>query len=173
MAADLRRRPGCARGRARIGLAAEPGRGACCVFLACSRNGYVCNPSLHQNYTVAEIVLLLERIQCEALFGQTGYGADANRAGVAEQIGAVGSLRRSYWLDARRAAGERSGDFPAADGKKPDCAPDANPDKIVYLAFTSGTTGLPKARHALATTRCWPTAARWSRTGATTPTPSC
>src|SRR6218665_4084397 len=24
------------------------------VFLACSRNGYVCNPSLHQNYTVAE-----------------------------------------------------------------------------------------------------------------------
>ena len=26
------------------------------VFLACSRNGYVCNPSLHQNYTVGEIV---------------------------------------------------------------------------------------------------------------------
>src|SRR5262245_35414659 len=25
------------------------------VFLACSRMGYVCNPSLHQNYTVAEI----------------------------------------------------------------------------------------------------------------------
>ena len=23
------------------------------VLLACSRNGYVCNPSLHQNYTVA------------------------------------------------------------------------------------------------------------------------
>ena len=26
---------------------------AVAVFLACSRNGYVCNPSLHQNYTVA------------------------------------------------------------------------------------------------------------------------
>src|SRR4051794_10940401 len=32
------------------------------VLLACSRNGYVCNPSLHQNYTVAEIVALLARI---------------------------------------------------------------------------------------------------------------
>src|SRR5690606_12090404 len=29
------------------------------VFLACSRNGYVCCPSLHQNYTVAEITKLL------------------------------------------------------------------------------------------------------------------
>ena len=28
---------------------------AAVVLLACSRNGYVCNPSLHQNYTVAEI----------------------------------------------------------------------------------------------------------------------
>src|SRR5262245_64119263 len=33
------------------------------VFLACARNGYVCNPSLHQNYTVAEIVQLLDRVQ--------------------------------------------------------------------------------------------------------------
>ncbi|HTN66426.1 MAG TPA: class I adenylate-forming enzyme family protein [Burkholderiaceae bacterium] len=115
------------------------------VFLACSRNGYICNPSLHQNYTVAEIVLLLERIQCEAFFGQRGYGADANRDGVAEQIGAVGSLRRSYWLDAGRTAGECPAGFPAADGKRPDCAPDTNPDKVVYLAFTSGTTGMPKA----------------------------
>ena len=29
---------------------------AVAVLLACSRQGYVCNPSLHQNYTVAEIV---------------------------------------------------------------------------------------------------------------------
>ena len=32
------------------------------VFLACSRNGYVCNASLHQNYTVAEIRALLARM---------------------------------------------------------------------------------------------------------------
>src|ERR1700733_15397268 len=29
---------------------------AVAILLACSRNGYVCNPSLHHNYTVAEIV---------------------------------------------------------------------------------------------------------------------
>ncbi|HUP95240.1 MAG TPA: AMP-binding protein, partial [Burkholderiales bacterium] len=31
---------------------------AAVVFLACSRNGYVCNPSLHQNYTVRDVVQL-------------------------------------------------------------------------------------------------------------------
>ena len=40
---------------------------AAVVFLACSRNGYVCNPSLHQNYTVGEIVTLMERIQTAAV----------------------------------------------------------------------------------------------------------
>jgi acyl-CoA synthetase len=115
------------------------------VFLACSRNGYICNPSLHQNYTVAEIVSLLDRIQCEAFVGQKGYGADADRNDAAQQIGAIGSLRRSYWLDLTRAPAGSPGDFPAPGGKRPACAPDANPDKIVYLAFTSGTTGVPKA----------------------------
>src|SRR6185436_7100512 len=50
------------------------------VFLACSRNGYVCNPSLHQNYTAAEVVQLLERIQSAALFVQPGHGSDAARS---------------------------------------------------------------------------------------------
>lgn len=111
------------------------------IFLACSRNGYICNPSLHQNYTVAEIVRLLERIDCEAFFGQKGYGADARRDGVADELEAVKSLRRTYWLEASR-DGEG---FPHADGARPDSAPDCNPDKVIYLAFTSGTTGQPKA----------------------------
>jgi acyl-CoA synthetase len=115
------------------------------VFLACSRNGYICNPSLHQNYTAADIALLLDRIGCEAFFGQKGYGADGHRSGTLEQIGAVGTLRRSYWLDAKRLPGQNPNGFPVCDGRKPDCAPDTNPDKIVYLAFTSGTTGEPKA----------------------------
>src|SRR5581483_7905464 len=52
------------------------------VFLACARQGYVCNPSLHQNYTVAEIVTLLGRTRAAALFAQPGYGADAKTADI-------------------------------------------------------------------------------------------
>jgi acyl-CoA synthetase len=116
------------------------------VFLACSRNGYVCNPSLHQNYTVAEIAQLLDRIQCEAFFGQKGYGADADRPGVADQIAAIGTLRKICWLAPRHSPAPHAGHaFPARDGKMPASAPDSNPDKVVYLAFTSGTTGTPKA----------------------------
>src|SRR5437667_7105786 len=48
---------------------------AVAVFLACSRQGYVCNPSLHRNYTVAEIVELLARTRATAMFAQPGYGA--------------------------------------------------------------------------------------------------
>ena len=33
------------------------------VFLACSRNGYVCCPSLHRDHTVAEIRELLVRMR--------------------------------------------------------------------------------------------------------------
>src|SRR5262249_47891404 len=43
---------------------------AVAVQLACSRQGYVCNPSLHRNYTVAEIVQLLGRTRAAALFTQ-------------------------------------------------------------------------------------------------------
>ena len=47
------------------------------VTLACSRMGYVCNPSLHQTYTVADVCGLLARIQSRILFAQPGFGADA------------------------------------------------------------------------------------------------
>jgi acyl-CoA synthetase len=108
------------------------------VFLACSRNGYVCNPSLHQNYTVGEIVTLMERIQTAALFTQAGYGADANKVDVFEAAKSLTPLKRVYRLDAN--------EFPAL-GAAPAGAlpePENDPDKIVYLAFTSGTTGMPK-----------------------------
>src|SRR5712675_75378 len=55
---------------------------AVAILLACSRQGYVCNPSLHRNYTVAEIVELLARTRAAALFAQPGYGADAGHADI-------------------------------------------------------------------------------------------
>src|SRR5713101_9312971 len=49
------------------------------ALLACSRNGYVCCPSLHRDHTVGEIVALVDRMRAAAVIGQTGYGTDAGR----------------------------------------------------------------------------------------------
>src|SRR6185312_5147157 len=68
------------------------------VFLACSRQGYVCNPSLHQNYTVAEIAELLRRTRAAALFAQPGYGADARTGDIFAAVAELPSLRRVYTL---------------------------------------------------------------------------
>ena len=108
------------------------------VFLACSRNGYVCNPSLHQNYTVGEIVALMERIQTAALFTQASYGADAKKVDVFDAVKGLSGLKRVYRVDTT--------DFPAPGAKSASTQPpvDTDPDKIAYLAFTSGTTGMPK-----------------------------
>jgi len=121
---------------------------AAVVLLACSRNGYVCNPSLHQNYTVADIVQLLGRIQTAVLFAQPGYGADADRVDVFAAAAAQPAMKRVYRLTPPGVESAESGahaKFPAlgsASGALPE--PDLNPDKITYLAFTSGTTGMPK-----------------------------
>src|SRR5437867_1303856 len=47
------------------------------LVLACSRMGYVCNTSLHRDYTCKEIVALLERAGSAAFFAQPSYGADS------------------------------------------------------------------------------------------------
>ncbi|MEX3959776.1 class I adenylate-forming enzyme family protein [Trinickia sp. EG282A] len=118
------------------------------VFLACSRNGYVCCPSLHQNYTVDEICTLLNRIQCRALFGMPGYGADSDRNSIFARADDIPTLKSVFTLpnpvgdDALLPAWARR--FPDRQPPSAVTTPDLNPDKIVYLAFTSGTTGLPK-----------------------------
>ena len=120
---------------------------AAVVFLACSRNGYICNPSLHQNYTVNEITQLLDRIQTAVLFAQAGYGSDADRADVFAAAKALPAMKRVYRMlpAGAQSAQDEYAQFPAL-GSKPGALPepDLNPDKIVYLAFTSGTTGMPK-----------------------------
>jgi acyl-CoA synthetase len=120
------------------------------VLLACSRNGYVCNPSLHQNYTVAEIVGLLSRIECRALFAQPGWGADAATADVFVQAAGLAPMKRVYALpglrslDAQIPPDTHSMPLPAPHPSAALPAPSTHSDQIVYLAFTSGTTGAPK-----------------------------
>lgn len=112
------------------------------VTLACSRNGYVCNPSLHQSYTVTDVIELLKRTTSRALIAQRGAGADARRSDVFAQVSAeVGSLKCVLELDPI-GPGVRFGQAPAAD--RTIDPPVDDPDKVVLLAFTSGTTGNPK-----------------------------
>ena len=105
------------------------------TLLACARNGYVCNLSLHHNYTVAEIVQLLERTRAAALVMQPGYGADAHKADIVAAAKALAHMKAVF--------GAPGTPFPA-QGAVCEVPPVADPDKIVYLAFTSGTTGVPK-----------------------------
>jgi acyl-CoA synthetase len=120
------------------------------ILLACSRNGYVCNPSLHQNYTVAEIATLLARIECRALFAQPGWGADAATADVFSRATELGSVKRVYALPALRTPDTKipavASPMPLPERQPRAALPPASthPDQIVYLAFTSGTTGTPK-----------------------------
>jgi len=114
---------------------------AVAVLLAASRQGCVCNPSLHQNYTVAEIVALLARTRAAGLFAQPGYGADARTADIFSAVADLPSLRRVYTLGDSPTSAAR---FPRTRSPLPLPPADTNPDKITYLAFTSGTTGTPK-----------------------------
>ena len=119
------------------------------LLLACSRNGYVCNPSLHQNYTTGEVLELLSRIECAALVAQCGYGADAARRDIFAEAAALPGMCRVYGLAARAQAAAQSASgghaFPPRRRAQPaSLAPELNPDKVTYLAFTSGTTGTPK-----------------------------
>ncbi len=117
------------------------------TLLACSRNGYVCNPSLHQNYTAGEVLELLGRIESAALVAQPGYGADAARRDIFAEAAALPAMRRVYRLEPREGAAAQAGGHafaPQRLAQPASIAPDLNPDKITYLAFTSGTTGTPK-----------------------------
>ena len=122
------------------------------VFMACSRNGYVCCPSLHQSYTSGEIITLLKRIRCKAFFTTPGYGSDATTHPITELLSEVPTLIRTCLYGATFADASQTIEHQTpehqlvADATPESRLPPAatNPDKIVYLAFTSGTTGLPK-----------------------------
>jgi acyl-CoA synthetase (AMP-forming)/AMP-acid ligase II len=110
------------------------------ILLACSREGFVCCPSLHRDHTVAEVAELLTRMRASALVVQPGYGADADRRDFFAAIDGNTTLRRVFRLD--KAAGGPL--WPGPSAASAEHAADADPDSVVYLAFTSGTTGQPK-----------------------------
>ena len=103
------------------------------TMLACSREGYACNPSLHRTHTTSEVVSLLQRLEAAALVTEAGWGADRGDTDRDALMAAAGSLRKVYFRD----------DMPLT-GPGPETPAVTNPDLVSYLAFTSGTTGNPK-----------------------------
>jgi acyl-CoA synthetase len=118
------------------------------ILLACSRMGYVANTSLHRDYTCKDIITLLERAGSAAFFFQPGYGADADRHDIEPMVRSLPPMKKIYRVSPLVADAPES-DAPRrfttvarAAAVTPPCR--TNPDRVMYLAFTSGTTGLPK-----------------------------
>jgi acyl-CoA synthetase len=113
------------------------------ALLACSRNGYMCCPSLHRDHTVGEILGLIERTRAAAVVIQSGYGADADRRDISAELKGVGSLRQVYRLEPPYGAQALFAEAKTALSESPEPLKQ-DPNQVVYLAFTSGTTGAPK-----------------------------
>jgi acyl-CoA synthetase len=113
------------------------------AVLACAREGFVCAPSLHRDHTAAQVVDLIERMGAAALVGEPGHGADAARSDVFALADGQPSLRVVLALQPAAPG------LPLFDGL-PQADPDAvhprrvSADAVAYLAFTSGSTGVPK-----------------------------
>ena len=111
-------------------------------LLACSRNGYVFCPSLHRTHTADEVAELLRRMRASAFVGEKGYGLSSGTADIFELTGDVESVRQVHRLPAIEGGSTRQSLTLLAD--KAGAAPIGDADAIVYLAFTSGTSGEPK-----------------------------
>jgi len=103
------------------------------MFLACGREGFACNPSLHRTHTSAEIIELLTRLDAAVLVSEAGWGADREHTDLDTLLADLPFLKKTYTPET----------FPKP-GPAPATEPADNPDSVGYLAFTSGTTGAPK-----------------------------
>jgi acyl-CoA synthetase len=109
------------------------------AVLACSRRGFVACPSLHRDHTVADVAMLIGRMRASAVISQSGWGADADEHDIRDQVATMDHVvcHTALAADPGRAL------FTEVIGAD-DAPPDADPNSVVYLAFTSGTTGSPK-----------------------------
>jgi len=109
------------------------------ALLACARNGYICCPSMHRDHTIGEIVELMQRTRSVACIVQDGYGADADKRDLMQALKDVPTLQHIYQL--KPLAGPDTALFPGLLQTSVDAPIEKDANKVVYLAFTSGTTG--------------------------------
>src|SRR5215470_71123 len=128
--ADLRRR-GLVPGD-RVSIFLSNRAEAVVTFLAAAREGLACNPSLHKSYGWRDIGQLVARLGASALITEPGWGADRGAVDLEREAANIAGLKVLYTPD-------RFPD-PGANAS----APVSDPDRVLYLAFTSGTTGAPK-----------------------------
>lgn len=113
------------------------------ALLACSRDQYVCCPSLHRDHTVAEVVELCTRMRAAALIAEEGYGADAQRHDIFAAAKGIATLKRVHRIARLDDTVEGAWGGPVLEAAA-NASPIAAPNSVLYLAFTSGTTGAPK-----------------------------
>jgi acyl-CoA synthetase len=111
------------------------------ALLACSRNGYVCCPSLHRAHTVDEIVALVDRMRAAAVIAEPGYGANADRHDLFAELEGRDFVR---WMCRVGPARATLTPFGELSGPLVETPPSSDPNQVMYLPFTSGTTGEPK-----------------------------
>lgn len=112
------------------------------ALLACSKSGAICCPSLHRDHTVGEVVELMQRTRAVAFIWQEGYGADADKHDFIEAIKAADTVKQIYRLKPLNETSTAL--FPGLAAHGPVVSVKTDPNQVVYLAFTSGTTGKPK-----------------------------
>jgi acyl-CoA synthetase (AMP-forming)/AMP-acid ligase II len=111
------------------------------VLLACSRNGYVCCPSLHRSHTVGEVVALADRVRAAAVIAEPGYGADADRHELSAELEGRHFV---HWFSRVGPAEAATTPFGELTGPTVETPVSTDANQVMYLPFTSGTTGEPK-----------------------------
>jgi acyl-CoA synthetase (AMP-forming)/AMP-acid ligase II len=111
------------------------------ALLAGSRNGYVCCPSLHRAHRVGEIVALVDRMRAAAVIAEPGYGADADRHDLFAELEGRDFV---HWLCRVEPAEAAITPFGKLTGPTVETPVSTDANQVMYLAFTSGTTGEPK-----------------------------
>lgn len=114
------------------------------LLVACAQAGFVLCPSLHRNHTVAEVAALFKRMRAKAIFVEAGFGADGQQNDIVSAVGSENELALAVLLQpvAQRTTADLKDVLVAGTDSRVDRID--QPTDIVYLAFTSGTTGEPK-----------------------------